>query len=155
MMLVIQQLPAWSIHAYLRFLGINYLSENTLNYYALGEALPILIDGTIIKNNINDNALYYLNSLYSCQNNIEMSTDKVFSIYIQQSLIKTLTLLKDKNNLQRDLFKEKLPFGFNHWILLLINIQEYFNMNRLKFISILYLYFIFIKYIFLFYIIFN
>jgi hypothetical protein len=107
-MRVVQQLPAWSLHAYMRFLGLEYSSENSVTYQALGLPLPVIVDAVNVKNDTL--AMTYLSKVYGNVES-EMSSDTVFAVYLKQSLVGALRQIeKHRGTATKNVFRT-MPAG--------------------------------------------
>lgn len=84
-MRLIQQSPAWSLHAYLRFLNIEYATENALTDRALGFKLPLIVDGINIQS-FQWAANYYIT---------EISADTLLAEFLERSLTQTHKKFKE------------------------------------------------------------
>ena len=131
-MRLLQQCPSWSVHAYLRFLGINYTTENIITMQALGYHIPVLVDinKSIVIGNNEEEILYYLAATYSCHQDVEMSTDKVFATYLKFSLQDKLKYIYKSTGKYIDMIKKVIPLGLNFYYISLHQMQDYINDHR-------------------------
>lgn len=132
-MRLIQQSPAWSLHAYIRFLGIEYTTENTLAFKALGLQLPLLVDNVNAKTELL--AMHYLSK---CYGNVpsEISPEVLFSAYLRQSLVTPLQQLKQIYRLvNKDIYRV-MPVGLNFAYSAMEDIRDFICGNRLSFICV-------------------
>eukprot|EP00600_Ochromonadales_sp_CCMP1393_P007393 CAMPEP_0174959750 /NCGR_PEP_ID=MMETSP0004_2-20121128/3347_1 /TAXON_ID=420556 /ORGANISM="Ochromonas sp., Strain CCMP1393" /LENGTH=521 /DNA_ID=CAMNT_0016208097 /DNA_START=24 /DNA_END=1586 /DNA_ORIENTATION=- len=125
---ILEQTPAWTLHAYLRILGLNYNTERLLSFTALGQRLPLLVDGFEAKSE--EVALRYLLLRYG-NTSAEMSTEAVFSCYLKQSLVAPYAQIKRVVGAQKDDCRRSLPFGLNLAVCFLLDLQEFFASSRL------------------------
>ena len=126
-MRLIQQTPAWALHAYLRFLGLDYTTENTVTFNALGLRLPIIVDTVHAKTEVL--AMNYLSRRFG-NVTTEMSSDAVFAAYLRQSLIVTYQQIKRINGDEHREMLRVLPLGLNVAVGVLQDVQEFFCGDR-------------------------
>jgi hypothetical protein len=126
-MRLVQQTPAWSLHAYLRFLGIAYTTENTVAFKALGQQLPVLVDK--VHSKTETLAMNYLCREYG---NItsSMSTETVFSAYLKQSLVVPFQQLKRIGKIEEKELSRVLPFGLNIAVNAMSEVRDFFCGDR-------------------------
>lgn len=127
MVRLIQQEPAWALHAYLRFLNVDYHSENTFASKALGLQLPIIVDSATTKTE--SLALSYLSSRYS-QTTAEMSADAVFSAYLKQALAVPFQQLRRNGRIDKKNQFRVVPIGLNVAYGIMDDIHEFFCGDR-------------------------
>lgn len=126
-MRLIQQEPAWALHAYLRFLNIDYHTENTFASKALGLQLPIIVDNVTTRTE--SLALSYLSSRYSTATT-EMSADAVFSAYLKQALVIPFQQLRRNGRTDKKHLFRVLPIGLNVAFSVMDDIHEFFCGDR-------------------------
>lgn len=133
-MRLIQQRPSWSLHIYMRFIGIDYISENSPSKSALGRMLPILIDDTTIKHErealemlqiIKSNSL---NSNYSSRHDILVDT--IVSNYLRSTILATYSQLMRLYGQQKDNYKKFSPVGLGFIYSGILDLQNFFNFER-------------------------
>jgi len=95
--------------------------------HALGYHIPVLIDinKSFILGNNEDEILYYLAATYSCHQDVEMSTDKVFATYLKSTLQDKLKLIHKLSNIYIDMIKRVLPWGINYYYIFLYQMQDF------------------------------
>ena len=130
-MRLIQQEPAWILHAYLRFLNVDYHTENTIGSKSLGLQLPIIVDKVTTRTE--SLALSYLSSRYS-DSVTEMSADAVFSAYLKQALDIPLQQLRRDGKIDKKNLFRVLPMGLNVAFSLMDDVHEFFCGDRQVFL---------------------
>lgn len=126
-MRLIQQTPAWSLHAYIRILGVEYATENSVAFKALGLQLPIVVDKNIAKTEAL--ALNYLAKRFG-NVTTEMSTEAVFSAYLRQSLVVPFAQLKRLCKTEEEELFRSLPVGLNFAVNIMSDIRDFFAGDR-------------------------
>ena len=126
-MRLIQQTPAWSMHAYIRILGLEYSTENTMAFKALGLQLPIVVDEVQTKTEML--AMNYLSKRYG-NISTDMSMETVFAAYLRQSLMLPFQQLKRiHKSEEKELFRV-LPIGLNFAVNFMSDVREFFCGDR-------------------------
>lgn len=126
-MRLIQQSPAWTLHAYLRILGIAYTAENSVSAKALGVALPVVVDCNHARSELL--ALTHLEKQYS-GSGAAMTAVTMLCAYLQQSLVLPFMQLKKVSKTEEtDLF-HALPSGLNLATSVMSYFRDYFDGGR-------------------------
>ena len=113
-MRLIQHVPAWHIHAYLRFLGLGYTSEYVPSTVALGFELPVLVDGSSVTScgSIMD---YLLAGYGSGSVSTPVSADAVACTYLKVKLLSGFEQYKRTSGFEDKSLNATLPVGMN-WL---------------------------------------
>ena len=126
-MRLIQQNPAWTLHAYLRFLELDYTTENCVGYNALGVQLPLIVDKVYTKSE--DLALNYLTKTYG-GDMFELSANTMFSAFLKQSLVIPLDQIKRINGTENKNMFRAMPLGLNVAFSVMHDVREFVGGNR-------------------------
>jgi hypothetical protein len=127
-MRLIQQFPAWTLHAYLRILGVAYRTENSVAALkAMGLPLPVIVDCDGKHTELL--ALDHLTRRYS-GSATEMTTEAVFSAYLRQSLVVPFTQLKKLSKYEEAVLLNTLPFGYDAAVNITFGLKALFDDGR-------------------------
>ena len=134
-MRLIQQRPAWSLHIYMRFIGMEYISENSPSKSALGRMLPIIVDDTSIKHEREALEMLQLiknSSLALSQTSRhDVLVDTIVSNYLRSTILATYSQLIRLYGKQKDNYKKFSPIGLGFIYSGILDMQNFFNFERL------------------------
>lgn len=117
-MRLIQQAPAWQVHALLRILDIEYTSEFAPSSSALGMPLPVLVHDLTVVSTESD-IVRYLWALFAAivkQKSIETGSidqEEIAAAFVQKRLIEPLGSYKLLRGVEQKLQFKTLPLGMN------------------------------------------
>lgn len=124
-MRIIQQKPCWSVHAFLRFNDLRYISESTPAFNALGRDLPVIIDGDSVKS---EEELFA-----SCSQNHGgeyLAPDAILSKALRESFGEVFSQMTRQNGDDRERLFKALPIGLSFVYCRVIDAQNIVNGNR-------------------------
>lgn len=108
-------------------MGIEYTTENTLAFKALGLQLPLLVDNVQTKTELL--AMHHLSKKYG---NVpsEISPEVLFAAYLRQALVAPLQQLKQINkSVNRDIYRV-MPLGLNFAFSAMEDIKDFICGDR-------------------------
>ena len=130
MLRLIEQEPAWEIHAYLRFSGLSYRVEYSSLPSALGRRLPVLVD---------EFGVYNGDEIFRCiqshSKQLHLSRDEKIVDELVANTIRTKfdqqlwSVLNQITNLERDHLIISSPWGVNVYLAIMHDLQKFFDMK--------------------------
>ena len=127
---VIEQEPAWEIHAYLRFCGLSYHVEYSTLPTALGRKLPILIDET---------GVYSADEIFTCiqahskqlhLSRDEKGVDELVANTLRRRFERQLwDVLNRLTNIDREHILISSPLGVNLYLSMIYDLHKFFNLR--------------------------
>lgn len=129
MLRLVENFPAWEIHALLRFCGVSYKVDYSPMPVALGRTLPIIID---------NEGVYQGKEIIECiQRHSRCKTqyhedeiDELVSSVIRQRFDHLWTALMHSSGHEKEQAIRASPFGLNFYVGHRYDLQNWFSMQR-------------------------
>jgi hypothetical protein len=123
---LIQQKPSWTLHAFLRFSDLKYVSEFTPSLTAIGRVLPVLIAGTNVTSETE--SLSYLAETVNGAHSFDL--DSILAKSLRYTLVEAFDQFTRESGDEKTRVFASAPVGLNAVLRGALHTQYAANMNK-------------------------